>query len=213
MKTVTKAKAQKIIAKLEELYPNPECALHHRNTFELLVATILSAQCTDERVNMVTPALFEAYPTPGMMAEAPLEHIEELIRSTGFFRNKAKNLIACARDLTELHHEEVPCEMKALTALAGVGRKTANVILGNAFGINEGVVVDTHVKRLSGKLGFSNEETPEKIEKDLMKLFARDSWTELSHLLILHGRALCNARSPKCDQCPIAPLCRYAKNA
>ncbi len=192
---------------LEGEYPDATTALEHRNPFELAVATILSAQCTDERVNRVTPSLFERFPDARSLAQARSEELEELIHSTGFFRSKAKSLIGMARGLVKEHGGEVPQSMEALTRLPGIGRKTANVILGNAFGIDEGVVVDTHVKRLSGRLGFTTESLPDKIEQDLMKLFPQDRWTPLSHLLILHGRRVCVARKPKCPECAVAHLC------
>ncbi len=171
------------------------------------MATILSAQCTDARVNMVTPALFRTYPTPEALAGAKTEELEEIIRSTGFFRNKAKNLIGMADALLERHEGELPKTIKELAALPGIGRKTANVILGNAFGIDEGVVVDTHVKRLSGRLRFTREKTPEKIEQDLIELFPQETWTMLAHLLIYHGRQVCDARRPRCGQCTVSNLC------
>ena len=192
---------------LTEEYPDARCALTHTNAYQLGVATILSAQTTDERVNMVTPVLFERYPTPAHLADARPEEIEEIIRSTGFFRNKTKNIIGFAQGVTELHSSEVPRTMKELTALPGVGRKTANVILGNAFGISEGVVVDTHVNRISTLLGFTKEKTPEKIEKDLKGLFPEERWTLLSHLLIFHGRQVCIARRPRCEACVMSHLC------
>ncbi len=205
-----KAKAERaseVFSLLAEEYPDAHCALEHRDAYQLGVATILSAQTTDERVNMVTPELFETYPTPRELAGAVQEDVEEIIRSTGFFRNKAKNVIGFAQGVTEEHGGEVPRTMAELNALPGVGRKTANVILGNAFGIDEGVVVDTHVKRLSTLLGFTKEKTPEKIEQDLMGLFPSERWTLLSHLLIFHGRQICKARKPRCEACPVSHLC------
>jgi endonuclease-3 len=195
---------------LTEEYPGADCALIHDNPFELLVATILSAQCTDKRVNMVTPALFQRFPTPAAMAAADLVELEELIRTTGFFRNKARSLKGLGQALVADHESQVPSTMAALHALPGVGRKTANVVLGNAFGIDEGVVVDTHVQRLSGRLGLTFQKTPEKIELDLMDLVPRDHWTLWSHLLILHGRNVCKARRPLCDQCVLLDLCPSA---
>ena len=182
----------------------------HENPFELLVATILSAQCTDKRVNMVTPALFERFPTPAAMAAADLGELEELIRTTGFFRNKARSLKGLGQALVADHGGQVPSTMAELHALPGVGRKTANVVLGNAFGIDEGVVVDTHVQRLSGLLGLTLQKTPEKIEVDLMDLVPSDHWTLWSHLLILHGRSVCKARRPLCDRCVLLDLCPSA---
>ena len=192
---------------LAEEYPEARCALTHTNAYQLGVATILSAQTTDVRVNLVTPALFERYPTPAHLADARGEDVEETIRSTGFYRNKAKNIIGFARGVTEDHGGEVPRTMEALTALPGVGRKTANVILGNAFGVDEGVVVDTHVKRLSSLLAFTKEKTPEKVEGHLMGLFPRERWTLLSHLLIFHGRQVCISRRPRCEACVMSHLC------
>lgn len=213
MRTIRESKAARteraaeILRRLHEEYPDAECALVHRNPYELLVATILSAQCTDERVNRVTPALFERYPAPEDMAAARQEDVEELIHSTGFFRNKSKNLIGMATAVTEQHGGEIPSTMDELTALPGVGRKTANVVLGNAFDTNVGVVVDTHVRRVSQRLGFTRQKTPEKIEKDLMAIIPRDEWTDLSHLLIFHGRQVCVARKPKCEVCVLSDLC------
>ena len=200
-------RAGRIFEILEREYPEAETALNHENPFQLAVATILSAQCTDERVNMVTPELFRRFPDAEALAAAPLEEVEEIIHSTGFFRSKAKNIVGMASALLEEHGGELPRSIRELTALPGIGRKTANVILGNAFGIDEGVVVDTHVKRLAGRMGFTRETTPEKVERDLMELFPRESWTLLSHLLILHGRAVCQARKPRCGACPVAHPC------
>jgi endonuclease-3 len=188
-------------------YPDAHCALTHADAYQLGVATILSAQTTDERVNMVTPGLFERYPTPADLADARSEEVEEIIHSTGFFRNKAKNIIGFSEGITARHNGDVPHTMQELTALPGVGRKTANVILGNAFGIDEGVVVDTHVKRLSTLLSFTKEKTPEKVEGDLMGLFPESRWTLLSHLLIFHGRQVCIARRPRCEACVMSHLC------
>jgi endonuclease-3 len=181
--------------------------LVHRNAFELLVATILSAQCTDVRVNMVTPQLFAAYPNAKAMATAKLPDIEKLIKSTGFYRNKAKAIKEASQAIVEQHAGQVPDTMEALLTLTGVARKTANVVLGNAFNKNEGMVVDTHIARLSQRLGFSTHKAPKKIEQDLMAIFPRKSWTLLSHLLIFHGRAICKARTPLCQQCPLLPNC------
>ncbi|HEX9165987.1 MAG TPA: endonuclease III [Gemmatimonadales bacterium] len=200
-----------ILRRLKKAYPNAHCALDHRTPFELLVATILSAQCTDVRVNLVTPALFARYPTPKALAGAPQEDVEALIRSTGFFRNKAKNLIAMATALVERHGGEVPADMEHLRVLPGVGRKTANVVLGNAFGMNEGVTVDTHVSRLSALLGLTRHTDPVKIETDLMALVPRRDWTLVSHLLIWHGRSVCIARRPRCGDCQLNDLCPSAK--
>ncbi len=203
-------RAKKILAKLKAEYPNAHCALDHRTPFELLAATILSAQCTDVRVNLVTPALFAKYPTARDLAAARPEDVEDLVRSTGFFRNKTKSLIGMATAVAERHGGEVPKDMEALCVLPGVGRKTANVVLGNAFGINHGVVVDTHVGRLSGLLKLTKHQDPEKVERDLMALVPRDDWTLVSHWLITHGRAVCIARRPKCGRCILATLCPSA---
>lgn len=204
--TVNQKQAKALLAVLETLYPDARCALFFRNPFELLIATILSAQCTDVRVNQVTPGLFARYPTPRAFAEADLAELEEVIRATGFFRNKAKNIIGCATAVLERHHGQVPRTMAELTALPGVGRKTANVILGNIFHI-PGMVVDTHVKRLANRFGWTRSGDPVKIEKDLCSLLPAEKWTLASHLLILHGRALCKAPTPLCSQCPIFQLC------
>jgi endonuclease-3 len=198
-----------IIERLERQYP-AVCALEHGNPLELLVATILSAQCTDARVNIVTRSLFEKYRSAADYAGANPDEIEDEIRSTGFFRNKTKSIIGMAQALVELHDGQVPSTMEQLTALPGVGRKTANVVLGNAFGIDEGIVVDTHVKRISNRLKLTNKADPEKIERDLMKIVPRDTWTPFSHLLIHHGRQICQARSPKCESCPVSSLCPLA---
>ncbi len=188
-------------------FPEARTALLHHSPFQLLVATILSAQCTDERVNMVTPVLFGHFKTPFEFAAADQSELEEIIRSTGFFRMKAKNIIGCSKGLVERFGGEVPSRMEDLVTLPGVGRKTANVVLGQAFGIASGVVVDTHVYRLAQRMGFSREKTPEKIEVDLMDAFPRSSWIEISSSLILHGRRTCPARKPKCDICAVAGHC------
>jgi endonuclease-3 len=192
------ARLKKILATLDKMYPEATCALHHHNAWELLVATILSAQCTDVRVNMVTPALFARYPNAHALAAARQEDVEEIIRSTGFFRSKAKSLIGMASALVERHGGEVPAAMESLVVLPGVGRKTANVILGNAFGRNDGIVVDTHVTRLSNRLGLTSQTDAVKIEQELMPLFPQEHWTMLSHLLIEHGRQVCDAKKPRC---------------
>jgi endonuclease-3 len=200
-------RANEIYRLLEGEYPDAHCALDHRDAYQLTAATILSAQCTDERVNMVTPELFRRYPDPEALAGARQEDVEEIIRSTGFFRNKARNLIAMADAVVDRHGGDIPQDMDALVKLPGVGRKTANVILGNAFGIDEGVVVDTHVKRLAGRMGLTRQTDPVKVERDLVKLFPRERWTMLSHLLIFHGRQVCSARKPRCAECAVAHLC------
>jgi endonuclease-3 len=202
-----RARTRKIIARLRREFPDAKCALDHQNPLQLLVATILSAQCTDMRVNMVTPALFAKYGSAAEFAAADPREFEREIQSTGFFRNKTKSILGMAHALLERHGGQVPDTMEALVALPGVGRKTANVVLGNAFGKNEGIVVDTHVQRLSGLLKLSREKTPEKIERDLVTLVPRPDWTIFSHLLILHGRKTCIARRPKCESCAINHLC------
>jgi endonuclease-3 len=202
-----KAKATEYYKRLSATYPNAHCALHHENPFQLLVATILSAQATDKRVNIVTPDLFERYPNARVLAEADTEELENAIKSTGFFRSKAKSLLGMARALVDHHGGEVPSTMEELTELPGVGRKTANVILGNAFHKNLGIVVDTHVARLSHRFGLTSEIDPVKIEQDLMPLFPREQWTMVSHLLIEHGRQICDARKPKCEICPLNDIC------
>lgn len=199
------------IARLRQAHPDAECALHHTNAFELLCATILSAQCTDERVNQVTPALFACYPTPEAMAAADRAELEEIIRSTGFFRNKAKSLQESSAAICENFGGEVPREMDDLLSLHGVARKTANVVRGVCFGLADGVVVDTHVKRLSQRLGLVESSTPEKIERELMTLVPQEDWIDISHLLIFHGRRVCNARKPLCAQCTLADLCPSAE--
>jgi endonuclease-3 len=199
-----------LLDRLLALYPDAHCALDFTNAFELLCATILSAQCTDKRVNLVTPALFARYPDAAALAAARPEELEELIRSTGFFRSKAKSLIGMATALVERHGGEVPADMEALTALPGVGRKTANVILGNAFGRNDGIVVDTHVTRLSNRLALTSESDAVKIEQALLPLFPQERWTMLSHLLIEHGRQVCDARKPRCGECVLSDVCPSA---
>ena len=200
-------RAPEIFRRLAAVYPNAKCALDFETPFQLLVATILSAQCTDKRVNMVTPKLFATYPTPAALAAAKQEEVEELVKTTGFFRNKTKSLLGVSAAIESQHGGEVPATMDALVELPGVGRKTANVILGNAFDRNEGVVVDTHVARVSQRLELTKHTDPEKIEQDLAPLFPRDQWTLLAHLLIEHGRQICDARLPKCSQCPVGELC------
>ena len=203
--------ARNVVKRLKKAYPGATCALDHQTPYQLLVATVLSAQCTDVRVNMVTPSLFAKYPTAEGLAQAEQADVEAIIRSTGFFRNKAKNLIGMAGALMDRHDGKVPADMEQLRLLPGVGRKTANVVLGNAFGMNEGVTVDTHVARLSKLLGLTRHTDPIKIETDLMALVPRKDWTILSHLLIWHGRQVCIARRPKCGICVLASLCPAAK--
>ena len=204
------ARARTIFQRLRQAYPDARCALDHANAYQLLVATILSAQCTDVRVNLVTPAFFARYPTPEALARADRAEVEELIRSTGFFRNKTRSLIGMAQALVADHRGEVPRSMDELKVLPGVGRKTANVVLGNAYGLNEGVTVDTHVTRLSRLLGLTRHDDAVRIEQDLMPLFPRDDWALLSHLLISHGRQVCIARRPRCPDCVVADLCPSA---
>lgn len=189
--------AAELLDKLYQYYPNPHCELNYTNAFELLVATILSAQCTDVRVNMVTESLFRKYPSPQHFADADLAELEQDVKPTGFYRNKAKSIQETSRRILEVYGGEVPQNMDDLLTLRGAARKTANVVLGNAFGINVGVVVDTHVRRLSNRFGLTNKHDPVKIEKDLMELFPQEEWTNISHLMILHGRAACKARFSK----------------
>jgi endonuclease-3 len=205
-----KSKIQNLIALLRHTHPDARCALDHETPLQLLIATILSAQCTDVLVNKVTPALFARYPTAAALAAADRTELEELVRRTGFYRNKAAHIQETARLLEEKHGGKVPAEMTALLALPGVARKTANVVLGNAYGQAEGIVVDTHVRRLSQRLGLTTANDPVKIERDLMALIPREDWIDISHLLIFHGRRICHARKPKCPQCPLTDLCPSA---
>jgi endonuclease III len=200
-------RTRRIVAGLRKAYPDAHCELNFSNPLELLVATILSAQCTDKRVNLVTAALFEKYHSAEDFARAPQEELEQVIKSTGFFRNKAKSIKAACQAMVAEHQSAVPRTMEELTLLGGVGRKTANVVLGNAYGINSGVVVDTHVARLSLRLGLTREKTPEKIEQALVPLVPQSEWTLFSHLLIWHGRRRCYARNPDCEQCEVQSLC------
>lgn len=201
------ARARAILARLREVFPQVAPALEFTSAYELLVATVLAAQCTDARVNLVTPEFFRRWPDPPALSRAPVTEVEEVIHSTGFFRQKAKNLVAAARILTERHDGVVPASMEALTALPGVARKTANIVLSNALGVNEGIAVDTHVKRLSFRLGLTVSDVPTIIEKDLMPLFPRPAWGEINHLLVMHGRETCQARKPKCDRCVLDDIC------
>jgi endonuclease-3 len=196
-----------ILTILDRTYPNAVCALNHRNAWELTVATILSAQCTDVRVNLVTPALFRAFPTPKAMAKASLSEIEELIRSTGFFRSKAKSIQGAAHVVVDQFGGEIPRTMDEILRLPGVARKTANVVLGSWYGIADGVVVDTHVMRLSRRLELTKQTSPEKIERDLMRIIPQDHWISFSHELIHHGRQVCIARKPRCIDCTLEKLC------
>lgn len=200
-------RTRNIISKLKRAYPDARCSLNHTNPLELLIATILSAQCTDERVNIVTASLFRKYRVCDDYVKASASELEQDIRSTGFYRNKAKAIQGACKIISEQHKGEVPCELEALLALPGVARKTANVVLGNAFNITSGIVVDTHVARLAGRLGLSAEQQPEKIERDLMTLVPRKDWINFSHLLIAHGRNVCKARTPLCAECQIEQLC------
>jgi endonuclease-3 len=201
------ARAPLILKRLKRAYPDAHCELNHRNAYELLVATILSAQCTDKRVNLVTPALFDRYPDPEALANADAAELEALIRSTGFYRSKARSLLGMAAGLVDRFGGEVPRQMDDLVTLPGVGRKTANVILGTAFNQPDGIVVDTHVGRISRRLGLTRLSDPVKVERVLMKLFPRKDWTLLSHLLIFHGRRVCLARRPRCAECVLHDLC------
>jgi endonuclease-3 len=202
-----KARTRKLIGLLKRAYPDAKCALNHSNAFELLVATILSAQCTDVRVNIVTADLFRKYRTPADFLKVSAKELEKDIRTTGFFRNKTKSIQGTAKLLTEQYAGEVPTTMEELLELPGVARKTANVVMGNAFGIASGVVVDTHVTRLSHRLGLSQQKTAEKIEDDLIELVPKKDWVIFSHLLISHGRNTCKARNPACDECAVEKLC------
>jgi endonuclease-3 len=204
------ARLPTLLTRLTAAYPDAECALDHHSPWELLVSTILSAQCTDERVNMVTPALFAKYPRPADFLAAPVEELEQAIHSTGFFRNKAKSVRGAAQLVVERFGGELPQTMVEMLTLPGVARKTANVVLGTAFGLSEGIAVDTHVRRLSGRLGLTRHEDPVKIEQDLMALVPREQWISISHRLILHGRQVCHARKPECGRCTLADLCPSA---
>jgi endonuclease III len=199
--------APKVMRRLKTDYPDAFCALGHESAFELLISTILSAQCTDERVNMVTPELFRRWPTPAHLARAPIEQVEKVIQSTGFYRNKAKNIKACSQVLAEKYDGEVPREIAQLVELPGVGRKTANVVLGTVYGLATGLVVDTHVTRLSQRMGLTKQTDAVKIEQDLMKLVPKRNWVKFAHEMIEHGRKICNARKPKCDVCSMNSFC------
>jgi endonuclease-3 len=200
-------RAARVLAELHRVYPDAECALHWKDPFQLLVATILSAQCTDVRVNLITPELFRQLPDPQSAAKAKQEQVEELVRTTGFFRNKAKNIRGAAARIVELHGGDVPQTMEELLALPGVARKTANCVLGTAFENPMGVVVDTHVGRIARRMGFTRAQDPVKVERDLMKLFPRKDWVYLSHAWIEHGRAICTSRTAKCSECSFAAQC------
>jgi endonuclease-3 len=202
-------RAAKILDILEQTYPDADCALHHRNAFELVVATILSAQCTDERVNQVTPALFARYPTAQAMAKARPAQIEAMIRPTGFFRAKTRSILGCARALVVDHAGQVPRTMEAMVKLPGVGRKTSSVVIGHAYGIAEGIAVDTHVLRVSNRLGIARGDDPIEVERQLMALIPPERWIKTTDLLIFHGRRICQARRPACGICPVFSLCRW----
>ena len=206
-----KAHALEVLSRLRNEYPDAHCELDFETPLQLLIATILSAQCTDKRVNMVTPELFRTFPDAESLSTADPEKLEELVRSTGFFRNKTKSLLGMSAAVAQRHGGNIPSTMDELVKLPGVGRKTANVVLGNAFNLNEGVVVDTHVGRLSIRLGFTNETDPVKVEQVLMSLIPRDDWTLVSHLLIFHGRRVCIARVPRCESCVLADVCPSAR--
>jgi endonuclease-3 len=206
-----KARFDRILQGLDQLYPNVTCALHHGNAWELLAATILSAQCTDERVNKVTPGLFKKYPTVEAMAGASQDELAQDVRSTGFFNNKARSLIGAARKIMADHKGDVPRSIEELLEVPGAARKTANVVLGTAYGIASGVVVDTHVQRITRRLDLTKNEDPVKIERDLMKLIPENRWIQFSHQVIHFGRGICLARKPKCGECPLDPVC-YAKD-
>jgi endonuclease III len=205
------ARVRAILEKLDEAYPAATCALKHQNAFQLLIATILSAQCTDERVNQVTPALFAKYPKPTDFAYANPRELEQEIRPTGFFRNKTKSIMGASKEIVDKFHGEVPKSMEQLLTLPGVARKTANVVLGTAFGIAAGVVVDTHVQRVAGRLDLTKNTDPKKIEQDLMKVIPQDKWILFAHQLIWHGRRVCQARKPRCIECNLEKIC-YSKD-
>jgi endonuclease-3 len=204
-----RARAIKILDILAQTHPDATCALHYRNPFELVTATILSAQCTDERVNLVTPHLFARYPAAADLARAQSADVEEIIRPTGFFRAKTKSLLGCARGLMDAHGGEVPRTMAEMVKLPGVGRKTASVVLGHVYGINEGIAVDTHVLRVGNRLGIAQSDDPAEVERQLMAMVPRARWTQVTDLLIFHGRRICQARRPLCGQCPVFALCRW----
>jgi len=203
----TAGRAREILVRLRTVFPDPRPALAFASAYELLVATVLAAQCTDARVNKVTPEFFRRWPDPAALSRATAAAVEEVIHSTGFFRQKAKNLVAAAKLLVERHDGAVPASMEALTALPGVARKTANIVLSNALGVNEGIAVDTHVRRLSFRLGLTASDVPTVIERDLMPLFPRQAWGEINHLLVMHGRETCPARKPRCERCVLGDIC------
>ena len=203
------AQAKKILAILEERYPDARVTLDFKNPFQLLIATILAAQCTDERVNRVTKGLFKRYPTPKAFAEADPAELEEAIRSTGFYRNKARSVIGCCQRLVEQYGGQVPRTMNDLISLPGVWRKTANIVLGNGFGLNEGIAVDTHVTRVANRLGLANSDKQDEIEQQLCQVVPKEKWTRITHLLIFHGRTICKAQRPDCPRCPVRHLCPW----
>ncbi|MDD5558351.1 endonuclease III [Candidatus Methylomirabilis sp.] len=209
IRTATPAKAKQIVVVLEQTYPGSHVTLDFKNPFQLLIATILAAQCTDERVNQVTKGLFKQYPTPKSFADAEPVELEEAIRSTGFYRNKARNIIGCCKKLVEEFGGQVPQTMNELITLSGVWRKTANIVLGNAFGITEGIAVDTHVTRVANRLGLAASDKPDEIEAQLCRIIPKEKWTLLTHLLVFHGRAVCTAKRPDCPHCPVRHLCPW----
>ena len=212
MEHISVSRVDRILSDLDAAYPAPRTALKYRTPFELLVATILSAQCTDDRVNEVTPALFRTYPDASAFAQADQAEIEESVRPTGFFRQKARTLKACCTELVERFNGEVPSTLDELVTLPGVGRKTANLVLGEAFGV-PGVVVDTHVRRVAARIGLTDSQDPDRIEQDLMRIIPTERWTRFSHQLIWHGRTICVARNPRCETCPLLADCDYGQNA
>ncbi len=207
--TATPARAKKLLAILEATYPDARVTLDFKNPFQLLIATILAAQCTDERVNQVTKGLFKRYPTPKAFAEADPAELEEVIRSTGFYRNKARSVIGCCQRVVEAYGGQVPRTMEDLISLPGVWRKTANIVLGNAFGLTEGIAVDTHVTRVANRLGLSDSEKQDEIEQQLCQVVPKEKWTLVTHLLIFHGRTICKAQRPDCPRCPVHHLCPW----
>jgi endonuclease-3 len=211
IRTATPAKAKQILIILEQSYPDSCVTLDFKNPFELLIATILAAQCTDERVNQVTKGLFKRYPTPKAFAEADPVELEEAIRSTGFYRNKARSIIGCCKKLVEEFGRQVPQTMETLITLPGVWRKTANIVLGNAFGITEGIAVDTHVIRVANRLGLAASDKQDEIEAQLCRIIPKEKWTSLTHLLVFHGRRICMARKPNCPRCPVRHLCSWSE--
>lgn len=211
IRTATPASVKKILAILEQSYPDSRVTLDFKNPFQLLIATILAAQCTDERVNQVTKGLFKRYPTPRALADADPVELEEAIRSTGFYRNKARSIIGCCKKLVEEFGGQVPQTMETLITLPGVWRKTANIVLGNAFGITEGIAVDTHVIRVANRLGLAASDKPDEIEQQLCRVVPKEAWTLVTHLLVFHGRRICMARKPGCPHCPVRHLCSWSE--